>query len=231
MVEGLYLTLHHLTKDGIKSMKGISLAEIIDKNVYKHIIAREPERQKKKKDNGSFGEIVWNDRPAHHSHNIKLGHVTEGMFNDYVRYGDNCFQLVEEDKIDIDGASTQMDVLFINKDKKIVYYFESKNNINLDTEKGPATVEKIIKVESALKKMYPSHQVVVRVLTARYPTVDDIPIKLFKNSLTRDNIIGYNEFFKLVGVDRVSFNEWERLWYKQGTYILNETEKISKVAA
>jgi len=207
-----------------------TLKENVLKSVNKHIIDREEERLRKKKNNGSFGEIVWRHRPSHQCHNIKLGHVVEAVWNDSVKSVDNNFKLIDDDRIDIGGTSTQMDVLFVDDQSKKVYYFESKNNINLDTEKGPATAEKVEKVRNALEGKYSGYDVIAKILTGRYSTTSVIPKNLFKNNLTKDNIIGYNDFFELIGHHQTSEKEWANIWYEIGTYILDETRRIEEAA-
>ena len=52
----------------------------------------------------------------------------------------------------------------------------------------------------------------------------------FKNNLTKDNIIGYNDFFELIGHHQTSEKEWANIWYEIGTYILDETRRIEEAA-
>ena len=51
------------------------------------------------------------------------------------------------------------DLIFKDEHDKIVYYRESKGNMDLDTEKLPATISKINELEEQLKIIYPGYKI------------------------------------------------------------------------
>lgn len=57
-----------------------------------------------------------------------------------------------------DGKSKDVDFLFKDDMRKVVYYRELKGNINLDTEKLPATYEKIDYLSKYIETTYPEYK-------------------------------------------------------------------------
>ena len=60
---------------------------------------------------------------------------------------------------DFDGKKKDCDLFFLDKDTSVAYYRELKANLDLDTEKRAATVQKIQFIDSKLKQMYPDYQI------------------------------------------------------------------------
>ena len=54
----------------------------------------------------------------------------------------------------INGKSKDIDLLFKNKETKTIHYRELKSNIELDTEKLPATYNKIVKINEYVKTRF-----------------------------------------------------------------------------
>jgi hypothetical protein len=48
----------------------------------------------------------------------------------------------------------EKDHLFVDEDKKIIYYAELKSNLNLDTEKSKKTEAKVVKIKDSLVSKY-----------------------------------------------------------------------------
>jgi len=91
----------------------------------------------------------------------------------------------------------EKDILFKDPVTNTVWYFESKTNLNLDTEKAPATSKKIkeIKLENDYKG---------GLLALRWLSRDDIP-KAIRNKfkdLDYDEIYGMNDYLNVVGVEQ-----------------------------
>ena len=59
----------------------------------------------------------------------------------------------------INNKKKDIDLIFINKEKKTINYRELKGNIELDTEKLPATINKCKEIEISLKTKYPEYNI------------------------------------------------------------------------
>tara|TARA_R110000824_G_scaffold52435_2_gene145475 strand:+ start:2058 stop:2693 length:636 start_codon:yes stop_codon:yes gene_type:complete len=99
-------------------------------------------------------------QPSLQSKVIKLGKFGEKLFAKMVEINPRL-ELLPHGIIDgiVEGKKKDIDLLFCDPTKKIVYYYELKANINLDTEKLPATIEKVKMIEEYLKKEYPDHEI------------------------------------------------------------------------
>jgi len=179
------------------------IKKLIEKYTNEIIIER---NKKNTKTNGSMGELLW-DGFSQQSTNIKFGHVIEKSFNDIIPE-DYRLPLTH---IYLTGKTTQTQLDIIFRKENTVYYFESKNNINLDTEKMPACLDKISRVKDCLEELYPQCFVVAKIFTARFSNVQDISKKFFKNGLTSDKVIGYNDFFDIVGETHVNEEDWHKI--------------------
>jgi hypothetical protein len=91
---------------------------------------------------------------------IKLGKFGEKWFSEMVVRAEHL-EILPHGVISgvIPGKKKDIDLLFRDVSKNIVYYYELKSNINLDTEKLPATIEKVKMIEEYLKKVYPEYQI------------------------------------------------------------------------
>ena len=89
-----------------------------------------------------------------------------------------------------------VDILFI-KDGT-TYYLESKNNLNLDTEKGPETIEKVKLITKSLRKNGDYSNVIGKVISAFWDETN-VPVSgSMKNS---GAIMWFSEFCSLLGLD------------------------------
>ena len=64
----------------------------------------------------------------------------------------------------INNKRKDVDLIFKDVVKKIIYYRELKGNIELDTEKVPATVAKCNEISASLRETYPDYTVDCAVL-------------------------------------------------------------------
>ena len=89
-----------------------------------------------------------------------------------------------------------IDILFI-KDET-TYYLESKNNLNLDTEKGPETIEKVKLITECLRKNGSYSNVVGKVISSFWDETN-VPIS---GSMGKSGcIMWFSEFCNLLGLD------------------------------
>jgi hypothetical protein len=102
---------------------------------------------------GSISYLLYGKKRSEQSINIIMG-----------RFGEYIAKLLIETNPDltllpcgiqtINNKKKDVDLIFINEVKKIIYYRELKGNIELDTEKLPATITKCKEIENSLKTTY-----------------------------------------------------------------------------
>lgn len=150
----------------------MSIKEIFIKTIKndKRLISLQNE-----KNTGSFTEIL--NIPSSQSFVIRLGNTIEDCFKNYVK-----------EKATIVSKTinaSQADLYFLYND--LTYYFEVKNNVNLDTEKTKDVESKLFK---ALEKVN-----VVGCLSFRSATKEEL--KRFSKPALYKFLYGYNDFFKI----------------------------------
>ena len=111
----------------------------------------------------------------------------------------NLWMNIETNEVIFGGNGTglkDIDILFtING---ITYYLESKNNLNLDTEKGPETIEKVETITECLRNNENYSNVVGKVISAFWDS-DNVPIS---GSMKKSEyVMWFGEFCKILGLD------------------------------
>lgn len=153
---------------------------------------------KKGRDPTSLSFLV--NRDISQSAAIRLGVVLEEVFNivisEYFQEKYTRSNLQRNVK-----GERQKDLLMINEESKSVIYAELKANINLDTQKAPATVASTIKVVEDFESK--GYKVQGYVLSLRYLKTADIPRSLAKKYQKFDEhpnvkLIGIQDFMKTV---------------------------------
>ena len=111
-------------------------------------------------------------------------------------------------------GNKDVDVLF-EKDG-IVYYLEVKNNLNLDTEKGPETIEKVGVVTECLRNNleFEGKEIVGKVLSMFWDN-KNVPIS---GSMKKSNIMWFSEFVKLFDTN-LNKEEYETMCKEMGKEI------------
>ena len=155
------------------------------------------ERTVTKADPHSFSSLISNVRVLKQSENIKLGTGMEHLFRDTVSKYGGGFEPIE---IGIVEGQSQKDHCFKNDTKKRVVYLEQKNNLNLDTEKRPATISKVKKVTEELQQKFPEHTVVGGVFAARYlSSSEPLAVSIIK-TYAGVQVYGVNEFLGMFNI-------------------------------
>lgn len=193
---------------------------MVDFNTFKEIVYEDVKKNiikapKKKKEDGSFAELLFKSI-SFQSINIKIGYVIERSLKKFI----SCIEGVVIDSVSMILGS-QVDILFDYNGTK--YYFESKNNLNIDTEKTTATKNKVEKIKDFLLKE--NDNVVAKILNNRYSSNETA--KFYKYPITKDDIYGYSQFFNIFGIE-VTKEDWEDFFLEVGTYIYNNILKDNK---
>ena len=171
-------------------------------NIYKNILFNKVNEITNNTDNTSICSQL--ELPSSQSIVSQLGFKTENAINEFINTQNNTVNLKVKHSI---ISNHQIDVLFQYKNK--IYYFECKNNMNMDTEKSLKSIEKIKNVETFLRKTYPGKKITCKFLNMWKHSADDITN--LKNCIHKKDIFGYFSFFKIFGI-QVSKRDFSQLF-------------------
>lgn len=143
---------------------------------------------------------------------IRIGRNFEKWFK-YI--AEDCGMILLPDgviKNVIGGKSKDIDLLFMDDVKKIVYYRELKSNLDLDTEKLPATYEKIKKITKYLRSEYPSYKIDSSLMAWAVYEEKDLP-KRYNSKIKKcnDNNVSVSfpiDLFEILGANIDSDTYW-----------------------
>ena len=111
---------------------------------------------------GSIKYLMFGSEPSEQSLSIKMGRVGEIMIKIIIT-GSNNLELLTCGVQCIDpktGKNKDLDLIWIDKSTKTIYYREVKGNIELDTEKLPATIDKIDEIiNTHISPNYPDYTI------------------------------------------------------------------------
>jgi hypothetical protein len=102
---------------------------------------------------GSISHLLYGEKPSEQSINIKLGRFGEFLSKELIKTNDNL-ELLNCGIQKINNNNKDVDLVFKDEKNKIIYYRELKGNIELDTEKLPATINKCKEIEKSFKIKY-----------------------------------------------------------------------------
>lgn len=150
---------------------------------------------------------------------IKLGISMEKILSDIIlEKNKNLENIRPKNK----KGSHERDHLFVNHDTKTIFYSELKSNLNLDTEKCKATVNKCKDIYKEVKLEYPGYSVKWWLLGLRYIEKTNINKTIFKKfEDVKENVIGVNEYLENLNTG-VKFTEEEY------SFFINEIAKSFK---
>ena len=151
---------------------------------------------------GSISHLLYGERPSEQSINIKLGRLGEWLSKELIRANPNL-KLLPCGVQKINDKRKDVDLLFKDEEKKIIYFRELKGNIELDTEKLPATISKCKEIEYALKISHVDYHIDCGVLNwsvynRKILTAGLSNIKTFENGGIKINHM--NEFLEIINV-------------------------------
>jgi len=107
---------------------------------------------------GSISFLLYGKIPSDQSINIKLGRFGEFLAKELIKTNHNLELLICGIQ-QINDKKKDVDLIFKDEFRKIIYYRELKGNIELDTEKLPATINKCKEIESSLKITYYNYEI------------------------------------------------------------------------
>lgn len=107
---------------------------------------------------GSITHLLYGAKPSHQSISIKLGKLGEFLSKELIKANPNL-ELLACGIQNINEKNKDVDLIFKDETYKIIYYRELKGNIELDTEKLPATISKCKEIETSLKATYAGYAI------------------------------------------------------------------------
>jgi hypothetical protein len=107
---------------------------------------------------GSISYLLFGEKPSDQSISIKFGHFGEFIAKELIKINPNL-ELLTCGIQDINNKKKDIDLIFKDETNKIIYYRELKGNIELDTEKLPATIAKCKEIEQSLKEKYEDYKI------------------------------------------------------------------------
>ena len=115
---------------------------------------------------GSINYLLFGDRPSTQAINIKFGYFGEAIAKEMIKTNPDLELLKCGTQIvDNKTKKKDIDLIWIDKIMKKIYIREAKGNIELDTEKLPATFTKITnELMPFVKEKYPEYEVNVGIL-------------------------------------------------------------------
>lgn len=112
---------------------------------------------------GSISHLLYGEKPSEQSINIKLGRLGEFLSKELIKSNHNL-KLLNCGIQKINDKKKDVDLIFKDETNKIIYYYELKGNIELDTEKIPATINKCKEIEVTLKTTYLDYSIICGIL-------------------------------------------------------------------
>lgn len=160
-----------------------------------------------KKDIHSFGNLV--SIPLTQSQNIVLGSCVEKMFVDYI-----VSKGIKSIRKKTKKGDKETDHLYIFNNQ--IIYCEQKNNLNLDTEKGPATRKKVQAMIEQIKKEYPEYEIKSYILATRYLSKEEpIAKSIIRRKYSDVDVLGVNDFLKLFSIDPIEdYDMYKKIIYE-----------------
>lgn len=172
-----------------------------------------------KVDPNSFCSII--DVQLSQSQKIKTGKLMEELLSDYIL----SFGLVQNIRPKNTKGFSEYDHLF-SKDN-VIYYAELKANLNLDTEKSKATVNKCIHNVSRLEQAFPGKTIKWGLVSLRSLKTEDIlPYTRSKYTKIANNLLGLQDYLGMLDIntdflDNKSYKEFVNYAVKKSFLFIN----------
>jgi hypothetical protein len=107
---------------------------------------------------GSISYLLYGEKPSEQSINIKFGRFGEFLSKELIN-SNKDLELLTCGVQKVNNKNKDIDLIFKNEKLKIIYYRELKGNIELDTEKLPATIDKCKEIEKSLKITFKDYSI------------------------------------------------------------------------
>lgn len=114
---------------------------------------------------GSVKYLLYGPEKSRQSISIKMGKIIGECFTKLL-IEESDFEIQECGILKLNDTEKKkdFDMIWIDKKNNILYYRECKGNMDLDTEKLPATIEKVKTLSLDLEKKYPGFKINMGIL-------------------------------------------------------------------
>ena len=152
---------------------------------------------------GSISHLLNGEKPSDQSINIKFGRFGEFIAKELIKTKPNL-ELLLCGIQQINNKKKDVDLIFKDETNKIIYYRELKGNIELDTEKLPATIAKCKEIVSSLEISHLDYTIDCGILNwsvfnRKILTAGLSNIKNFENGGIKIDHMG--EFLEIIGIN------------------------------
>ena len=152
---------------------------------------------------GSLNYLFYGRRISEQSKFIKLGRFGEYFTKELIMLNKNL-ELMFCGIQKINNKNKDVDLIFKDNINNIVYYRELKGNIELDTEKLPATINKCNEINLFLKKEY-NYQINFGILNWSIYNIDKSNLNII--NLFEKNGIKIDHFKDFLNIIDIEWNE------------------------
>jgi hypothetical protein len=104
---------------------------------------------------GSLNYLLFGKQPSYQSIVIKMGYFGQFIIKEIIQ-SNTDFELIKCGVQQLNNVKKDVDIAFIDKVNNVLWYFEMKSNIDLDTEKIDATITKCNQITSFYKENNPN---------------------------------------------------------------------------
>jgi len=169
-----------------------------------------------KKSTGAIKELLFPVVLSLQSVCIKFGNTFQDVFNDVYGSKNDTYKKEFLKWSNEKGLDDIKELDYLENIDGVMYHFEMKCNINLDTEKLPAVENRVKAVENFFKEKYPDIKIISAIFAVRNPT-GDIAKKIV-NKIYSVPVFGYKEVFSIFGID-ITEEEWKETFRQAGDII------------
>jgi len=154
-------------------------------------------KSNKKRCESSISSLIT--RTLSQSDCIKLGHGIEKYLIDFVTHYRKDIKNIKEKNI---KGKKEKDHLYVDDEKKYIYYAELKANLNLDTEKSKSTYKKCLEIVLELQEKYSDYIIKWCLVGLRYTDITKIEKHILKKyNAIKPNVFGINDYFNMLGIN------------------------------
>lgn len=171
---------------------------------------------------GSISYLLHGKKPSEQSINIKIGKLGEFISKELIKSNPKL-ELLDCGIRKINNKQKDVDLIFKDEANKIIYYFELKGNIQLDTEKLPATINKCKEIENSLKNQYSEYTIVCRILNwsiynRKNLTAGISNIKTFEKQIKIDHMEDFLNIINIVWKEEDYYLYFREIGIKINSY-------------
>ena len=188
---------------------------------FKENVKKLSQVEKTKTKPGGMIYLLYGQKISEQSIVIKMGKQGEEYLKLFIKNNQNL-NLLPCGIIELKNSKKKKDFDLIWKDDRIktIYYREAKSNINFDTEKLPATIEKIKLCQEDLKSKYPEYKINVGLVNWSIYDITDTNAKnsLIKFKQNNIKVDFFSDFLELTEI-KWTKEEFYQYWRSLGNIL------------